>query len=132
MPADPQGAFATLYVTLVTLARLLATVLPFLAEALYQNLVRGVDPAAPASVHLTGYPETREERRTTNDEGSTQNSDHSSFVLRLMLQSCYLEWLLFAMSLAWGGWRARAPGCACASRLGACWWLCRARRSARL
>jgi isoleucyl-tRNA synthetase len=47
-----------LYVTLVTLARLLAPVLPFLSEALYQNLVRGVDPDAPESVHLTGYPES--------------------------------------------------------------------------
>ncbi|MFL5807060.1 MAG: isoleucine--tRNA ligase [Roseiflexaceae bacterium] len=55
--ADKQAAYATLYTTLVTLARLLAPVLPFLSEVLYQNLVRGVDPSAPASVHLTGYPE---------------------------------------------------------------------------
>ena len=53
---DQHAAFATLYVTLVTLARLMAPVLPFLAEALYQNLVRELDPAAPESVHLTGYP----------------------------------------------------------------------------
>ena len=53
-----EAAFATLYVTLVTLARLLAPVLPFLSEALYQNLVRSVDPSAPESVHLTGYPAT--------------------------------------------------------------------------
>jgi isoleucyl-tRNA synthetase len=55
--SDKQAAYATLYTTLVTLARLLAPVLPFLSEALYQNLVRSVDPAAPASVHLTGYPD---------------------------------------------------------------------------
>src|SRR5262249_25731319 len=54
--ADREAAFATLYVTLVTLARLLAPVLPFLSEALYQNLVRSVDATAPESVHLTGYP----------------------------------------------------------------------------
>ena len=30
--------------------------MPFLAEELYQNLVRSVDPAAPASVHLCDYP----------------------------------------------------------------------------
>jgi isoleucyl-tRNA synthetase len=54
--AEREAAFATLYVTLVTLARLLAPVLPFLSEALYQNLVRRVDASAPESVHLTGYP----------------------------------------------------------------------------
>jgi isoleucyl-tRNA synthetase len=53
---DKDAAYATLYTTLVTLARLLAPVLPFLSEVLYQNLVRTVDPAAPESVHLTGYP----------------------------------------------------------------------------
>jgi isoleucyl-tRNA synthetase len=55
-PAEQQSAFATLYVTLVTLARLLAPVLPFLSEVMYQNLVRSIDPSAPDSVHLTGYP----------------------------------------------------------------------------
>ncbi len=63
--SDQQAAFATLYVTLVTLARLLAPVLPFLSEALYQNLVRSVDPSAPESVHLTGYPA---ELRIENEE----------------------------------------------------------------
>jgi isoleucyl-tRNA synthetase len=53
---DKNAAYTTLYVTLVTLARLLAPVLPFLSEALYQNLVRSVDQDAPVSVHLTGYP----------------------------------------------------------------------------
>jgi len=47
---EQQAAFATLYVTLVTLARLLAPVLPFLSEVMYQNLVRSVDPSAPDSV----------------------------------------------------------------------------------
>ncbi len=54
--SDQDAAYATLYLTLVTLARLLAPVLPFLSEALYQNLVRSIDPAAPPSVHLSGYP----------------------------------------------------------------------------
>ncbi len=80
--ADQQDAFATLYVTLVTLARLLAPVLPFLAEALYQNLVRAIDPAAPASVHLTGYPESSDEGRKTKDERALLDADPLSFVLR--------------------------------------------------
>jgi isoleucyl-tRNA synthetase len=64
--AERQAAFATLYVTLVTLARLLAPVLPFLSEVLYQNLVRSVDPSALDSVHLTGYP-SADDLRPTNE-----------------------------------------------------------------
>jgi isoleucyl-tRNA synthetase len=40
----------------VTLAQLLAPFAPFLAEELYQNLVRSVAPDAPQSVHLTDFP----------------------------------------------------------------------------
>jgi isoleucyl-tRNA synthetase len=55
--SDKQAAYKTLYACLVTLAKLLAPFMPFLAEELYQNLVRSVEPGAPESVHLTAYPE---------------------------------------------------------------------------
>ena len=55
--ADKNAAYATLFECLVTLARLLAPSMPFLAEELYQNLVRGVDPEAEESVHLATWPE---------------------------------------------------------------------------
>ena len=35
----------------------MAPVAPFLADHLWQNLVRGACEAAPASVHLAGWPE---------------------------------------------------------------------------
>ena len=35
----------------------MAPFVPFLAESVYQNLVRGVDPDAPESVHMTDWPE---------------------------------------------------------------------------
>jgi len=54
--ADKTAAYLTLYEALTTLARLLAPYTPFLAEALYRNLVRSVDPSAPESVHLTDWP----------------------------------------------------------------------------
>jgi isoleucyl-tRNA synthetase len=44
------------------LARLLAPFTPFLAEAIYQNLVRAVDSHSPESVHLTDYPVSRSDR----------------------------------------------------------------------
>ena len=40
---DKAAAYQTLYEVLTTLARLLAPFMPFLAEAIYQNLVRTVD-----------------------------------------------------------------------------------------
>jgi isoleucyl-tRNA synthetase len=55
--ADKKAAYSTLYTALVTLAKLLAPAMPFLAEELYQNLVRGVEAEAPLSVHLAAWPE---------------------------------------------------------------------------
>jgi len=54
--ADKLSAYNTLYRCLVTLAGLLAPFTPYLAEELYQNLVRQVSPGAPESVHLTDFP----------------------------------------------------------------------------
>jgi len=55
--ADKEAAYATLYQVLVSLCHLLAPFVPFVTEVMYQNLVRGVDPAAPESVHHGGWPE---------------------------------------------------------------------------
>ncbi len=53
---DKRAAYATLYQALVTLSKLLAPAMPFLADELYQNLVRTADEAAPLSVHLADWP----------------------------------------------------------------------------
>ena len=55
--ADKESAYSTLYEALLTLSKLLAPSMPFLAEALYQNLARSVDEGAPLSVHLCAWPE---------------------------------------------------------------------------
>ena len=57
---DKQAAYATLYEVLVTLTKLLAPFIPFVAEAMYQNLVRSVDANAPESVHHTNWPSVDE------------------------------------------------------------------------
>jgi isoleucyl-tRNA synthetase len=54
--ADRGAAFATLHAALVTLARILAPMLPFLSETMYQNLIVAVEPSLPDSVHLTAWP----------------------------------------------------------------------------
>ena len=53
---DKISAYATLYECLVTVARLMAPLAPFMAEEIYRNLVCTVNPAAPDSVHLDAYP----------------------------------------------------------------------------
>ena len=57
---DKLAAYRTLYTSLVTVAKLLAPFTPFVAEAIYQNLVRSVDNEAPESVHLSEWPEADE------------------------------------------------------------------------
>src|SRR5690606_30643819 len=59
---DKQSAYVTLYECLDALSRLLAPFMPFLSEAMYQNLARCVDAGAPASVHMAEWPRHRPER----------------------------------------------------------------------
>lgn len=54
---DKSCAYATLYRALTDFTLILAPFLPFLTEEIYQNLVRGVNPSAPESVHLNTWPE---------------------------------------------------------------------------
>ena len=54
--SDKRSAYQTLYNCLVTIAHLVAPFTPFLAEELYQNLVRSLDTKAPESVHLDSFP----------------------------------------------------------------------------
>jgi len=56
MNHDKISAYCTLYETLVTLAKLIAPFLPFVAEEIYRHLVVPVDKDAPPSVHLTDFP----------------------------------------------------------------------------
>jgi isoleucyl-tRNA synthetase len=54
---DKQAAYLTLYECLETVNRLLAPFVPFISEAVHQNLVRSVSPEAPRSVHMAVWPE---------------------------------------------------------------------------
>lgn len=61
MPQDKINAFMTLYTVLETVTKLMAPFVPFMAEEIYQNLVRSVNPSSPESVHLCDFPECQEE-----------------------------------------------------------------------
>ena len=56
MPQSKINAYMTLYTALVTLAKISAPMIPFMAEDIYRNLVCSVDKSAPESVHLCDFP----------------------------------------------------------------------------
>ena len=60
MPQDKINAYMTLYTALVTIAEVSAPMIPFMAESIYQNLVRNIDKDAPISIHLCDYPSVNE------------------------------------------------------------------------
>ena len=57
---DKLAAYHTLYQSLTTLIKVLAPVTPFFTDAIYRNLVVGLNTDAPASVHLCRFPEAEE------------------------------------------------------------------------
>ncbi len=57
--AEKDAAYATLYHVLTTLTQLLAPILPFVTETMYQNLVRETDSDALESVHHTPWPQAQ-------------------------------------------------------------------------
>ena len=65
---DKLGAFVTLYRTLVTLSKVIAPFVPFIAEEIYQNLVISLDKNAKESVHLCTWPEVNEKEIDKNLE----------------------------------------------------------------
>ncbi len=60
---DREAAYATLWEALYAVTLLTAPFTPFLAEALWQNLVRKALPTAPESVHLADWPTPDEAAR---------------------------------------------------------------------
>ncbi|MFB3766161.1 MAG: isoleucine--tRNA ligase [Methanotrichaceae archaeon] len=58
---DKLAAYATIYEVLVTLSKLMAPFTPFIAESIYQNMVCGLDPDAPESVHMCDWPTVKKE-----------------------------------------------------------------------
>jgi len=59
-PDDKRSAYLTLYECLEVTNKLMAPFVPFLAEHIYQNLVRTVDEDAPISVHMSTWPAENE------------------------------------------------------------------------
>ncbi|MCL2842773.1 MAG: isoleucine--tRNA ligase [Oscillospiraceae bacterium] len=58
---DSINAYLTLYTCLTTVAKAAAPMIPFMTEAIYQNLVRSVQTDVPESVHLCMFPTVQTE-----------------------------------------------------------------------
>ena len=56
--ADTQAAYTTLYTCLVTLSKVLAPFMPFIAEEMYGNLVLSKAPESGESVHTAQWPQS--------------------------------------------------------------------------
>ena len=56
MTEDKAAAYTTLYTVLVTLCKIAAPYVPFMAESIYRNLVPKFFDNEPISVHLCSYP----------------------------------------------------------------------------
>lgn len=68
--ADKDAAYQTLYAVLMTLNRLFAPIVPFLTEAMYQNMRTEKDPE---SVHLCDFP-TVDELETDEELSTDMNA----------------------------------------------------------
>jgi len=73
MNDDKIAAYTTLYTVLVSMAKLSAPFTPFMAEAIYQNLVPSFYKDAPESVHLCAFPEVDESAIDIELEDGMQN-----------------------------------------------------------
>ena len=75
---DKDSAYATLYEVLVTFSKVLAPVLPFMSETLYQNLVcqMGQMQRQEDSVHLCDFPLAEPEKINTQLEKDVASVRH--------------------------------------------------------
>ena len=59
---DKQAAYRVLYEVLTSVIKVMAPILPFVTEKIYQNLVCNLIKDAPESIHLCDYPNADESK----------------------------------------------------------------------
>jgi len=69
MTSDKAGGYSTLYDSMMTLVKLLAPLMPFLSEEIYQSLKTS---SMPESVHLTDYPKWGKDKTNEGLESGMQ------------------------------------------------------------
>ena len=81
---DKRSAYATLHHCLVTVTKLIAPFTPFIAESMYQNLVRAHDSDAPLSAHLCDYPITEENQAEVDAQIDAALNDEVKLIRQLV------------------------------------------------
>ncbi len=66
-PADKRAAYATVYEVLTKFNRVIAPIVPFLSEKIYQNLVARQNPEQHRSVHHVPFPAPPEEPKESKE-----------------------------------------------------------------
>ncbi|MBQ7542945.1 MAG: isoleucine--tRNA ligase [Clostridia bacterium] len=69
---DKMIAYYTLFYALRAAVQVMAPIIPFMTEGIWQRLVRKVQPSAPISVHLTDFPKPAD---LFEDDGLTAQVD---------------------------------------------------------
>ncbi|MCL2404717.1 MAG: isoleucine--tRNA ligase [Defluviitaleaceae bacterium] len=54
--ADKQSAYNTLYSAIKEIAQIMAPIIPFMTEHIWQSMVRVYEPVAEESIHLSSFP----------------------------------------------------------------------------
>jgi len=98
--ADKNTAYATLYYVVVRLVRLLAPFIPFITEAIYQNLVVSVRPEAYGSVHHTAWPTVDESPRSEDGESPLFRDDESPLFGDALLEQMELARQIASLGLS--------------------------------
>lgn len=88
---DKIAAYLTLYEVLVGFSKLLAPFCPFITEEIYRNLVVNADAQARQSIHLTDYPEYREELNFEELESQMELIQKVVYMGRSARNSCSLK-----------------------------------------
>lgn len=94
------GAYYALYNVLKQLITIMAPITPHITEEIYQNIVRGVDPAAPESVHMLDWEyseelisqKLEEKMEIVRDivEASIRARDKAQYKLRWPMKKLYV------------------------------------------
>ena len=63
---DKKAAYATLYETLIRFIRIMAPIIPFITDKMYQNLVSNTNKKAIKSIHLSSYPKYKNSWKDEN------------------------------------------------------------------
>lgn len=68
MNDEKYSAYQSLYNALKTMLQVMAPIIPFMTDYIWQNLVTKVEPTSPESVHLSSFPKLKEYDQSLLDE----------------------------------------------------------------